>query len=157
METDVPNGAVLSKKAIGELARKYEPRTKTVDVPELNNLMGLEEGQNAVVVVRQCDLSELIKINQEGSDHIRNLLDGILEAAISKSDVTEEMKDALSSKGVEWNRRIDMVQTCLVEPKLTRAEVIKISELFPAVILRLFTSIMEITNRGADLKKNSSK
>jgi hypothetical protein len=149
--------AVITKQAIGELKRKYQPRTDVVEVPELNGLMGLEKGQNAIMVVRQLDLSELVRINQEGTDHIRNLMEGIIEAAASKAGVKDEIESAMSSKGVEWSRRIDMVHACLVDPKLTRAEVIKISELFPSVVLRLFTKIMDITNRGADIKKNSSK
>ena len=149
--------ATITKKAIGEMKRKFQPRTETVEVPELNNLMELEKGQNAVMTVRQCDLSELVSINQEGTDYIRNLMEGIIEAAASKAGVVDEVMDALSAKSVEWTRRIDMVHACLIEPKLTRAEVIKISELFPSVVLRLFTKIMEITNKGADIKKNSSK
>jgi hypothetical protein len=156
METEAIKGSVLTKSALNKM-RGYEPRTATVEVPELNKLMDLEEGQNAIMVVRQLDLSELVKINQDGTDFIKNLMDGIVEAAASKAGVKDEVEKAMSAKGAEWSRRIDMVQTCLIEPKLTRGEVIKISELFPSVILRLFTTIMDITNRGADIKKNSSK
>jgi hypothetical protein len=157
MENELPKSPQLTKKAIGGLKRNYEVRTDTVEIPELNQLMELEPGQNVVVTVRQMDLSELVKINLDGTDHVRNLLEGVLEAAASKAGVAEEIKDAMSAKSAEWTRRIDVVQTCLVEPKLTRAEVINISDLFPSAILKMFTKIMDLTNKGADVKKNSSK
>jgi hypothetical protein len=157
MENELPREAQLTKKAIGGLKRNFEIRTDTVEIPELNQVMELEPGQNVVVTVRQMDLSELVKINLDSTDHIRNLLEGVLEAAASRAGVADEVKDAMSSKSIEWTRRIDIVHTCLIDPKLTRAEVISISDLFPSAILKIFTKIMDLTNRGADVKKNSSK
>ena len=55
---------------------KIEFRKKEVEVSELNSMMGLEKDEVAVMVVRQLEFSELIGVQQDQFDYLRNLIEG---------------------------------------------------------------------------------
>lgn len=133
-----------------------EQRTAEVEVPELNKIMGLGSTEVAVVKVRQLTLDEVIKFKTETLSHIKNLLDGIVEASVDASSVASEMKDALKRMSPETEIRIDTVSVALIDPKLLRSDIVFLSNMFPLVISRIYNKIVEITNSGADIKKNSS-
>lgn len=130
-------------------------REAEVEVPELNQLMGLTGKQVATVKVRQASLDDVIRFRLDSVSQIKNLMDGIVEAALDRETVSNEFKEALTRMNPETELRIDLVHTCLVEPKLNRSDIVFLSQMFPTVITRIYTKIMEITNSGADLKKNS--
>jgi len=147
----------FDKKALSSRNKsKIEERKAEVEVPELNILMGLGDDETAIMIVRQMYFEELIETQQNQVDFMRNLVEGVLEAAVSKNAVEKEVREALSIKSPQVGEKINVVEKCLVEPKLTRQEIIYIGKMFPTVILRLYNKIMNLTNRGADLKKNSS-
>lgn len=154
-----PKKVVFDHKALSSANKnKWDIRTKDVPVPELNRMMGVDEekGEMVIMVVRQMEFSELIESQQGQFDYLRNLVEGIMEAASNKEAVKREVQDAMDNKSVLGSQRIDVIEKCLVEPKLNRSEIVYIAKMFPSVALRLHNVIMDLTNRGADLKKNSS-
>jgi hypothetical protein len=155
-ESDKTGKITFDKKALSSRNKgKIEVGKTEVEVPELNVLMGLEEGEICVMVVRQMHFDELVSTQQDQLDFVRNLIEGIMEASSDRNAVKEEVQSALARNRIA-SQKIDIVQTCLVDPKLSRSEVVYISKMFPSVILRLYNTIMTLTNKGADLKKNST-
>lgn len=150
-----PKKVTFDKKALSSANKnKIDFRKEEVRVPELNIMMGLKEDEVAVMVVRQMDFNELMKIQSDQFDFMRNLVEGIVEAAATKEGVKDEVERAFDSQSAISSQRIDTVYACLVEPKLSRQEVVYICKMFPSVGVRLYTAIMNLTNKGADLKKN---
>ena len=150
---------VLKKTSFsGANRKKYELRKKEVEVPELNSLMGLKEDEVAVIVVRQLELPEMVEIRGETINYARNLAEGILEASYSSKEVKQEAEHALyKSLAPDARQMIDTLEVGIVEPKLTRDEILFISKMFASVVDRLFREIMTLTKGGASLKKNSSE
>jgi hypothetical protein len=137
--------------------KDFDLRTKEIEMPELNQFMGLKEGQVATMVVRQMTFEEVMKSQQDNFDMVRNLIEGIVEAATSKDTVKEEVEDILDkSVSPVTRQRMETIERCLVEPKLTYPEVNYLCKMFPTVGTKLYMGIMELTNQGADLKKNST-
>ena len=152
-----PKRVVFDQSALSTANKsKLEMRTKEVEVPELNAMMGIEEGQIVVMVVRQMEFSELIQSQQDQFNYIRNLVEGVMEAVSSKEAVKREIESAIDGHNLLASQRMDIIEKCLVKPKLNRSEVVYICKMFPSVAVRLYNVIMDLTNRGADLKKNSS-
>jgi len=135
---------------------KIKLRTQEIEMPELNAIMGLEKEEIAIMIVRQLKFEELIEIQQGQFDIMRNLVEGVIEASTSKEAVKREVSQAMDRKSVVFIQRIDIIEKCLVEPKLSRSEVIYISKMFPSVAVKLHSAIMSLTDKGADLKKNST-
>jgi hypothetical protein len=153
---DGNNRVTFDKKALSSVNKKrVELRTAEVEVPELNELMGARDGQITVMVVRQMRFDELLETQQEQFDAVRNVIEGILEAAADKNAVKEEVAAALSGKSAAFSKRIDVIERCLVKPKLTRQDIIYIAKMFPSVPVKLYTRIIALTDQGADIKKNS--
>ena len=150
-----PKRVTFDKKALIKGKKELELRKGEVEVPELNLMMGLKEGDMAIMLVRQMDFDELLRIQSDQLDFMRNLVEGVLEASSSKDAVKDEVDKALNRQSPITIQRIDTISECLIDPKLSRAEVIYICKMFPSVGMRLYTKIIELTNKGADLKKNS--
>jgi len=146
---------VLTKNSFNKTS-KYKQREDDVEVPELNELMGLKKGQVAVIRIKQMDLSAFLSSRNEITNEVSNLVSGIIEAA--KKDVgavEDKVLEAWKKKSPDVKYRIEMVYSSLVEPKLNRSDVIWISEKFPLVLMRLANRITQLTELGGDVKKNS--
>jgi hypothetical protein len=143
------------KKLSSANKNKIELRSEEVEVPELNVLMDFKEDEVAIIIVRQMKLDELIEIQHNQFDMMRNLVEGVIEAAIDKNAVRNEIADALGNKNSAFTQRIDTIEKCIVEPKLSRSEILYIAKMFPSVVVKLYTVIINLTDKGADLKKNS--
>ena len=146
---------VLTKNSFNKTS-KYKQREDDVEVPELNELMGLKKGQVAVIRIKQMDLSAFLSSRNEITNEVSNLVSGIIEAA--KKDVgavEDKVLEAWKKKSPDVKYRIEMVHSSLVEPKLNRSDVIWISEKFPLVLMRLANRITQLTELGVDVKKNS--
>jgi hypothetical protein len=147
---------VLSAKNIASLKNKIEIRKAEVELPELNEILGLADKETAIVIVRQLEMSEFLKIKIGTIDYAKNLVDGIVEAVSDKSKVKESVAEIWGEMAPESRERIDVVESGLVEPKLSRADIVYLSKMFPMVITKLYVKIIELTTQGASLKKNSS-
>ena len=157
MDATKATGHVVVKAKKLESARsRLEPRKLEVEVPELNEVMGLGPNETAIVIVRQLEMSEILKIKVSTLDYARNLVDGIVEAVADRSQVKEAVTEIWGDLPPEARERIDVVESGLIDPKLSRADIIYLSKLFPMVITRLYSKIIDLTTQGASLKKNSS-
>lgn len=145
---------VLSKEAFSKKSL-YQKRTKKVKVPELNSLMELKEDEVAVFEIQQLDLSTFLIARAEVNDRVRNLVEGILAASADKMDVAEEVKRVWGKKSPELQYRIEIVKGGVKNPSLKESDILFLCEHFPMVVNRLVDEIMTLTDKGADLKKNS--
>ena len=134
---------------------RYEKRTGDVDVPELNEFLGLKEEQTAIVIVQQLELSDFLKVRGESFKQVNNLIEGIVSAVSSKKAVKDETMHVLDSIGIEASQMLDIVEIGLVDPKLARDQLIYLEKKFPFTITKMYNKIMELTSMGASLKKNS--
>jgi hypothetical protein len=115
----------------------------------------IENFEIVVFKIGQLSLSDYMSIRHDLNDYVRNLLDGITSAATKTSDIVkEEVIDALNSMNAEAKNRLFLVKAGLIEPKLSESELIRVAELFPAVMMRLSSKIIELTEKGATLKKS---
>lgn len=133
----------------------YKQSTAEIEVPELNALMGLKKDQVAIVKIKQLDLDSFMKSRGEIIDHVKNLTDGIIEASADKNLVKDEITDIWKKMSPDTRYKIDIVTESLVEPKLNRSDVVFLSKMFPIVLLKIYNKVIELTNKGGDLKKNS--
>lgn len=147
---------VFDKKALLRGKNEFDLGQQEVEVPELNAMMQVAEGETTIMVVRQMTFDESTKMQSDHFDMMRNLVEGIVEASASKDAVKKETLDALDKQNLMTRRMIDTVAICLVEPKLTRQEVMYICKMYPTVATRLYGAIINLTNKGATLKKNST-
>jgi len=136
---------------------EYAERTEKVRVPELNEMMGLVNDQVAVFEVQQLSLSTYLSARAEINDRVKNLVEGILAASVKKEEVEEEVKKAWKEKSPEVLYRIEIVLNGVKNPQLKRSDVIFLCDKFPMVINRLVERIIYLTEKGADLKKNSQE
>lgn len=134
--------------------RKWVKRTEAVECPELNGLMGLEEGIVTIEII-QADLSTQLwardNDNRTISDTAEVIADFMRGTATQKELIETAMKANLDP---EADFQIKLCQRCITNPKLSRHELIWISEYFPSVINRIAGRILEISALGA-VKKNS--
>lgn len=133
----------------------FVPNTSIVRCPELNPLMGLEPPKCAVIKVQQLTLGKFLQITGEVNDMIRNLMEGVLAAAVDKKEVEDEVLRLWTKMNPDEQKTIRLMQEGIVEPKLSRSYIISISRNFPDVASRIAAKIRELTNKGAVLKKNS--
>ena len=135
---------------------KFEESNGEIELPELNPLLGLGADKIAIVKVKQLTLDEFIKIQGDSISHIKNLMDGIVEASHSEESVETTMLDALKEMDGRTKQLIETIKAGLVEPKLNRPTIIKISRMWPMAAYKMYSHINMLTSKGADLKKNSS-
>ena len=144
---------VLDKQKLkNNLVKKAE---KEVPVPQLNQLMGLGDGQIAIVKVRQLDLDEYLYCQNMGDDKMRNLLEGVVAAAEKMGEVQDEVLAAYKGLSMKARYYIDICVKGTVEPKLARTEWVFLARMYPVVIETLAAEIIRLTKGGAELKKNS--
>ncbi len=146
---------VLTKESFSKKGKLFEKRIGSVEVPELNPLMGLEGNQMAVVKIEQIDLSTYLEIKGDITSFVQTLVDSVLSAAVAKGTIKDEILKYWDKMNAEERYRVAVCEKGIIEPKLNRSDVIFISKMFPMVLIRISEAIMEITNKGGDLKKNS--
>jgi hypothetical protein len=157
MSDDAVEREMLSEKHFGGANLKnFNMAEGDVEIPELNVLLGVESGKVATVRVRQLELDEFLKIQGDNVDYIRNVLDGIIESSYSKKAVQTNVDQVIEEMGGRTRQLIDTIEVGLIEPKLNRAAIIKMSRMFPMAAWKIFNHINFLTSKGADLKKNSS-
>lgn len=144
----------LTKESFGKRSL-FTPRVVEMEVPELNALMDLGDGQVAIIKIQQLDFAAFLKHRGDAVDYAQNLIEGVIDAAVEKGKVKSEVLDIWDKMSPEVRYRIGMVEECIIDPKLNRSDIIFLSKMFPLVISRIATKILEITNEGAELKKNS--
>jgi len=149
MEKITLNKECFSKRNI------FEERIAEVDVPELNALMGLTKDQVAIVKVKQLGLNSFMKGRSEIIDYTRNLVEGIIEASVEKEIVKDEIVEIWKKMTPDTRYKIEIVEAALIEPKLNRSDIIFLSKMFPMVLLKIYNKVIELTNKGGNLKKNS--
>lgn len=132
----------------------FGERIAEVGVPELNALMGLNKDQVATVKIKQLDLDSFMKGRSEIIDYTRNLVEGLVEASTEKGMVKDEIIEIWKKMSPDTKYKIEIVLASLLEPKLNRSDVVFLSKLFPMVLLRIYNKVIELTNKGGDLKKN---
>lgn len=144
---------VLDKKKLkGALVQMAE---KEVEVPELNKLMGLGDGEVAVVKIRQLNLDEYLTCQQMSDDRVKNLIEGVLAAAEKRGEVEEEILASYNGLSGKTQYYIDICLKGVVEPKLVRTHWVFMAGNYPLVMEKLASQIILLTKGGADLKKNS--
>jgi len=132
-----------------------EQAERDIEVPELNKLMGLGEGEVAVVKIRQLDLNEYLSAQQQNVDLMRNLVEGVVAAAEKRGEVTDEVLAAYRGLSAPAKYYVEICQKGVVEPVLKRPEWIFLAKRFPITIENIASSILVLTRGGANLKKNS--
>lgn len=133
----------------------FEERIAEVEIPELNALMGLSKDQVAIVKVKQLGLNSFMKGRSEIIDYTRNLVEGIIEASAEKEIVKDEIAEIWKKMTPDTKYKIEIVEAALIEPKLNRSDIVFLSKMFPMVLLKIYNKIIELTNKGGNLKKNS--
>lgn len=158
-EDIVPGDAPEPKKVVinkSKLKSNFvKPAEKEVPVPQLNKLMGLADGEIAIVKVRQLDLDEYLYCQNLTEDKMRNLMEGIVAAAEKMGEVVDEVLTAYKGLSLKSRYYIDLCLKGTVDPKLSRQDWIFLSKMFPLVVENIAGEIMMLTKGGADLKKNS--
>ena len=125
-------------------------------VPELNALMDLPPEQTATMLVQQLDLGGVLEARGERDDLMQNMIDGIVAASVKATDVEEEVKKMLKKQGPDIKHRMAIIVKGLKDPKLNDSDILFLIKKFPYVAIRLVDAILELTSKGADLKKNST-
>jgi len=133
-----------------------EESLSEIEVPEFNEMMGLEKGQVAVIKISQISLDSFLRLRQDVNDRMRNMMEGVIEASYTAESVKNEVKEALKKMHPETRYRLHIVKEGSVEPKFKDSDLVYISKMWPHVINRVYTSIMALTNKGASLKKNTN-
>jgi hypothetical protein len=116
----------------------------------------IDDFKVVVVKVKQLDLPNYINIRNDINNYINNLIDGVVSAAaISDDAVKDETLQALKKMSPEAQYRLWVVKKGVVEPKLGTIDCLRLSKLFPVIILRLYDAIIKLTEKGGSLKKNT--
>ena len=135
---------------------RVKPAEKSVPVPELNTLMDLDDGEIAIVKVRQLSLDDYLYCQQITEDKMRNLMEGILAAAEKMGEVEDEVIAAYRGLSVKSRYYIDVCLKGAFEPVLKKSDWIFLARMYPIVVEKIAGVIMSLTQGGASLKKNSS-
>lgn len=129
---------------------------RVIEVPEFNNLMGLKEGEVAVVKIRQLTLDQYILCQTDHEDRMRNLIQGVIVAAEKLGEVEDEILAMYRSLSPKAKYYLDLCSKGVIEPVgLKRPDWIFLAKMYPLTIERLAADIIILTKGGADLKKNS--
>jgi hypothetical protein len=137
-----------------------EFNTTEVVCPELNDLMGITEG-NVVFKVRQATLDEYFRseFENDGSLRISELANKLNDALMSKDneEISKQLQEAYNkdkSPLPYTSKYLYLCKTCVVEPKIAPEEIVKLSKFYPTVIVKVATAIIKLTESGG-VKKNS--
>lgn len=145
----------VDRATIDKVRNQYKSRTQELEVPELNEVMGLKEGSVATIKIKQLDLNVYLEAQGQQLDLYRNLIEGIVEAAVDSDLVAETVKKTEKKPTPMTKHRLKILKAGIIEPKLKQSDLNFLSRIFPNVILRIYNAIIELTNAGG-IKKNSS-
>lgn len=144
-----------------KLTGKIEYNTSEVECPELNELMGVTKG-NVIVKVRQATLNEFLRAQKgESVEQVMELATKLQYAAVGKSpeQIADNVSDIFGFGGEllpQTLMQISICESCIIEPKLSRSDIVKISKFYPYVIPKIANVILNLTQVGAGgIKKNS--
>ncbi|KKM63560.1 hypothetical protein LCGC14_1510210 [marine sediment metagenome] len=146
---------VLTKDAFNK-KDIYELRTQVVKVPELNALMNLPPEQTATMIVQQLDLGGVLESRGERDDLVKNMIDGIVAASTKATEVEKEVKKVLKKESPDVQHRMSIISRGLKDPKLNDSDILFLVKKFPTTARKLVDVILMLTDKGADLKKNST-
>jgi len=132
----------------------FTAREDTLSVPALQAFFA--DGEEPRWTVRGLTGAELAAAN-EAKDKNRNLL-ALTEALVSGGD-TEKSAAIKGILGLgdqvpdEIARRLAMLVSGSVEPKIDHETAVKLAETFPVVFYNLTNRILELTGAGSELGK----
>lgn len=132
-----------------------EMAVKEIEVPQLNKLMGLAEGEVAVVKIRQLELNEYLSIKHKTEDKVRTLIEGVIAAAEKVGELEEEVVAVYKELNPQTRYYIDLCNVGVTEPEMKRAQWTFLAKRFPFVVEQIAIEIILLTKGGATLKKNS--
>jgi hypothetical protein len=140
--------------------KEIEFNTAEVECPELNEFMGVTEG-NVIFKVRQYTLDEFLrsKTENDAGTRLSELAVKLNDSLINK-DSNSTAKQLIEAYTMEerplpqTSMNIFLCEKCVVEPKLSHEEVVKLGKFFPTVTAKLSNKILELGDVGA-VKKNS--
>lgn len=130
---------------------KFRPRTAQVPVPELAEFF--EDGAKAEFTVRNLDATEFGRVIDEERANKKKVVQALAGAVnggareVILTAVREYLDDDRDRLPDDVIRRIYMIEFGTVEPKLTHADVLKITK-NAEVFYRLSTKIQQLTGMG---------
>lgn len=144
---------VIDKKKLQSgLVQRAE---KEIELPQLNQLMGLDDGEVAVVKIRQLDLDEYLALQTENDDKLRNIIDGVVAAAEKLGEVEDEILAAYKGLSPKGRYYVDICMKGVLDPALKRTDWMFLARSFPVVVETIAAEIIMLTRGGANVKKNS--
>lgn len=136
----------------------FQERLKTIQVPTMLAFFPKEESPS--FTIKGLTGAEIGKAN-EAQETCKNM-DGLLNAIVASSgkEKAEGIKALLgvNSDDVPGDvvRRQELLFLGLVEPKLDRSQVVKLSEAFPVVFYNLTNEILKLSGQGKTLGKQKA-
>lgn len=140
--------------------QSFVDRTKTVKVPALSDWF--KDG-DPVFIVRGLTFDERIKCEALANDARIEAATALAELAYENSGSGDKVKDIKAALG--WGDAtqpatrvcIERVMIGMVEPKLNRQIVAKISRSFPSVFGELLEAVSALTNEGQAVEKKQQR
>lgn len=132
-----------------------EMAVRDIEVPQLNRLMGLAEGEVAVVKITQLTLNQYLSCRGKMEDKIRNIIEGVIAAAEEVGELEKEIISGYKELQPQTRYYIDVCLAGVVEPKMPRNKWAFLAKSFPMIVERIAAEVIMLTKGGADLKKNS--
>lgn len=137
--------------------QSFSKRTTTIEAPELNEVMGVEEGETVAFKVQAGTLDDILKSKTMIDQETSAVALRILSEARDKATKTEKVNmdkisadlEALMGLSERTQFEVELVQKCLLEPLMTIGDVRWLSENFPFLITKLSTTIMNLTVQGS--------
>jgi len=128
---------IVNKEALTKYVNSFQ-RIYDVEAPELNELLGITEG-NAILKVCLASLDIHTKAR-----HLSSVPMLLLATVIDKLEKKEEVDVDIIKEQIYENKfhantllELEIFSQCVIEPKFTMKEVVNISEVFPHMINRI--------------------
>ena len=133
----------------------FEARTKSVSVEALADFFN--EGEKPEFLVRGLSSNELHRAMnaQKTQASIDNLLTAIAEGKDS-ADAVRKVLGYSKDTPAEVAKRMEMLVSGCVEPKMTMPLAVKLAENFPIEFLALTNVITELTGQGYEYVKRNA-
>lgn len=132
--------------------RDFKRRTTIVEAPELNDAMGLEDGKTVIFHVQAGTLDDILRskslVDQETAALAMRMLSAMPEKDEKVRNVMDEF-ESLSGLSDKTKFELELVDRCVIDPKLTMPDWRWISDHFPFLITKLSSAIMELTIQGS--------
>jgi len=138
----------------GFMSASFEPATASVEVPEMADFFG--DGADAIFTVRGLNANEFYTAST--IEQRKETITSVVSSLSTSAQVTEKLKDVIGLTGentpAEVDKRIYMLATASISPKLETFEAGKIAEVYPISFFNLTTEIAHLTGQGATVKKS---